>query len=181
MGSTVTTTRPLTRTGHSHRGGLRTVAVLEAVKGALALFAAYVLTRMIHHDVDFESAVIAVLFHLHINPERKLPRELLSAADKISNASIAMIFAIAFIYASLRFVESYGLWRQRAWAEWLAIASGCVYIPFEVYKLARKPDEFHWIILGVNIIVVLYIGWVRWDEITGRRRARLAEQAKPSS
>lgn len=180
MGSTVTT-RPPTRTGHSHRGGLRTVAVLEAVKGVLALFGAFVLTRMIHQDVDFESAVIAVLFHLHINPDRKLPRELLNAADKLSTTSIALIFAIAIIYATLRFIEGYGLWRQRAWAEWLAIASGCAYIPFEVYKLASKPSELHWIVLGVNILVVLYIAFVRWDEIAARRKARLAEQSKPSS
>lgn len=180
MGSTVTPSRPPALFGHSHRGGLRAVAVLEAVKGCLALSVAYVLTVMIHRDVDFESAAVAILFHLHINPARRLPREFLSAADKISTTSIAMIFGIAIVYATLRFVESYGLWRQRAWAEWLAIISGCVYIPFELYKVARKPNELHWVILVINILVVLYIAFVRWDEIVSRRRARQTAGATPS-
>ena len=140
MGSTVTQpvhSRALaTRTA----ADLRTVAVLEAVKGVLALFGAYVLTRMIHQDVDFESAVIAVLFHLHINPERNAA-ELLNAADKLSTTSIAMIFAIAIIYATLRFIDPYGLWRQRAWAEWLAIASGCAYIPFEDLQTGEQAQR----------------------------------------
>ena len=65
--------------------------------------------------------------------------------------------------------KGYGLWRQRAWAEWLAIISGCIYIPFEVYKVVRRPNELHWAILGINILVVLYIAWVRWDEIMAAR------------
>ena len=80
-----------------------------------------------------------------------------------------LIGGLAMAYAVLRFLEGYGLWKQRAWGEWLAIISGCVYIPFEVYKLVRHPNEFHWAVLGINIIVVLYIAWVRWDEIAASR------------
>ena len=50
-----------------------------------------------------------------------------------------------------------------------AIISGCAYIPFEVYKVIRRPNQLHWAILGINILVVLYIAWVRWDEIKAAR------------
>ena len=150
---------------HSHKGGLRTVAVFEAFKGALALASAYFLITLIRRDVDFKYAAEHILFSLHINPSNHWSREFLHAAGRISSTSIAMIAAIAITYAALRFAEGYGLWRQRAWAEWLAIVSGCIYIPFEVYKVVRRPNELHWAILGINILVVLYIGWVRWDEI----------------
>jgi uncharacterized membrane protein (DUF2068 family) len=33
----------------------------------------------------------------------------------------------------------------------------------------RHPSEFHWALLGINIVVVLYIAWVRWDEIKAAR------------
>jgi uncharacterized membrane protein (DUF2068 family) len=150
---------------HSHKGGLRTVAVFEALKGGLALVSAYFLIHWIRRDVDFEYAVQQVLFSLHISQHHRWSRELMHAADKISSANLAMIAGIAITYATLRFAEGYGLWKQRAWAEWLAIVSGCIYIPFEVYKVVRRPNEFHWAILGTNILVVLYIAWVRWDEI----------------
>ncbi len=180
MNSIVVSAKPRTSRRHSHRGGLRMVAVFEALKGALALVAAYALISMIHHDVDFEEAAERILFFFHINPDHHWTQELLHAANRMSDASIAMIAAIAISYAVLRFAEGYGLWRQRAWAEWLAIVSGCIYLPFEIYKVVRRPSEFHWAILGINILVVLYIGWVRWDEIQAGRQ-RQAEARSPSA
>ena len=174
MNSATTDDRKIAR-HPAHRAGLRTVAIVEALKGCLALLAAYAFIHMIRHDVDFEDAAEHILFFFHINPYRhRLSEQFLRAADKVSNTSIAMIMSIALAYATLRFLEGYGLWKQRAWAEWLAIVSGCVYLPFEIYKLVRHPNELHWIILGINIIVVLYIAWVRWDEIAAARRQRAA-------
>src|SRR5579863_3896538 len=148
----------------AHCAGLRTVAIVEALKGCLALLGAYIFIHLIRRDVDFEEAAEHVLFFFHINPGHRWTQQFLYAADKVSSTSIAMIAGIAIVYATLRFLEGYGLWKQRVWAEWLAIISGCIYLPFEIYKLVRHPNELHWLILGINILVVLYIGWVRWDE-----------------
>ena len=84
------------------------------------------------------------------------------------DTNLVTVLAIACAYSSLRFIEAYGLWRQRVWAEWLAIVSGAVYLPFELYNLIRRPTTAHWVILLVNIGVVLYIAWVRWDDVRGR-------------
>jgi len=177
MNSKVTRSYRRTRRAHSHKGGLRTVAVFEALKGALALASAYVLIVMIQRDVDFEDAAEHILFSLHISPSHHWTQEFLHAANKISDLNFAMIAAIAITYAALRFAEGYGLWRQRAWAEWLAIVSGCAYVPFEIYKVIRRPNQLHWAILGINILVVIYICWVRWDEIkAAREEATLAPE-----
>ena len=171
--NSIATRTQLRRTtqAHSHKGGLRMVAVFEALKGVLALASAYFLIILIRRDVDFGDAAEHILFSLHINPSHRWSQEFLHAADKISGVNLAMIASIAITYAALRFAEGYGLWRQRAWAEWLAIISGCAYLPFEIYKVVRRPNELHWAILGINILVVLYIGWVRWDEIKAARRS----------
>jgi len=62
------------------------------------------------------------------------------------------------------------------WAEWLAMISGAIYLPFEFYKLVRRPTPLHWTILLVNIAVVVYIAWVRWDDIKERGRQPSAVQ-----
>jgi len=155
---------------YSHRAGLRAVALVEALKGVLALVIAYVLIVLIRRDVDFEDAAEHLLFFFHIGLKHRLSQQFLKAADKMSDTSIALIVSIAIAYATLRFLEGYGLWRQRVWAEWLAIVSGCIYLPFEIYKLVRHPNELHWVIFIVNVLVVLYIGWVRWDEIKAARK-----------
>lgn len=171
MSSTTTTPETKCSVRYSHRAGLRTVAFVEVAKGILAMIGAYVFITLIRRDVDFEEAAEHVLFFLHISPHHKLSQQILNAADKMSSTSIAMVVGIAVVYATLRFAEGYGLWRQRVWAEWLAIISGCAYLPFEIYKVIRHPNEFHWIVLGINVLVVLYIGWVRSEEVRAERRA----------
>jgi len=168
--SSITSNEQQRAVRRSHRAGLRTVAFVEALKGVLALLGAYIFIRLIRRDVDFGEAAEHVLFFFHISPKHRISQQFMNAADKVSSTSIAMIAGIAIAYAALRFLEGYGLWRQRVWAEWLAIISGCIYLPFELYKLIRHPNELHWVILGINILVVLYIAWVRWDEIMAARR-----------
>jgi len=53
------------------------------------------------------------------------------------------------------------LWRERAWAEWLALISGAIYLPFEIYELIRRPDLVRLGIFLVNLAVVLYMGYLR--------------------
>ncbi len=152
-----------------HHRGLKAVAVLEAVKGLLALLAGFGFFELARHNVDLADVALDVLYALHIDPDRRFAHFLLHAAERMSDTSVATVLIVVVLYATLRFAEGYGLWRQRVWAEWLAIGSGAAYLPFEIYKLVRHPTAFHWAILLVNICVVLYIAWVRWDEVKGRR------------
>jgi uncharacterized membrane protein (DUF2068 family) len=59
------------------------------------------------------------------------------------------------------------LWRERAWAEWLALISGAIYLPFEVYEVVRRPDWVRFTILAVNLAVVLFMAYLRMQ---GRTR-----------
>lgn len=156
---------------HDHHRGLRAVALLEASKGVLVLLAAFGFAEILLRHIDLEDAAQSLLEFLHIDPDRRISHALMHAAGRMMDADLFTVLAIAIVYSSLRFVESYGLWRARVWAEWLAIISGAIYLPFELYNLIRRPTMAHWIILLVNIGVVVYIAWVRWDEIKERGRA----------
>jgi uncharacterized membrane protein (DUF2068 family) len=158
---------------HGHRRGLRTVALLEAAKGVLVLLAAFGFLEIIRHNIDLEDAAQNLLYYLHIDPDRRISHALMHAAGRMMDADLLTVFAIALAYSGLRFIESYGLWRQRVWAEWLAIVSGAIYLPLEIYNLVRRPNLIHWMILLINICVVAYIAWVRWDEVRARHRAHL--------
>lgn len=152
---------------HGHRRGLRTVAMVEASKGVLVVLAAFGFAEIILRHVDLEDAAQSLLYFLHIDPDRRISHALTHAAGRMMDADLLTVLAIALVYSSLRFVESYGLWRQRIWAEWLAIISGAIYLPYELYNLIRRPTIMHWVILLINIGVVVYIAWVRWDEVKG--------------
>jgi uncharacterized membrane protein (DUF2068 family) len=68
---------------------------------------------------------------------------------------------VACIYSALRFAEAVGLWRERPWAEWIALISGALYIPFAVIKLAHRVSLFHVGLLLVNLAVVAYMFYLR--------------------
>jgi uncharacterized membrane protein (DUF2068 family) len=164
---------------HDHRKGLRTVAILEAAKGVLVMLVAFGFAEIIHLHIDLEDTAQNLLAFLQIDPDRRISHALMHAAGRMMDANLLTVLSIALMYSSLRFIESYGLWRQRVWAEWLAIVSGAIYLPLEIYNLVRRPNGVHWVILLINVAIVVYIAWVRWDEIKSRQRgpvssARLA-------
>ena len=153
-----------------HHRGLRTVATIEAIKGVLAVGAGLALVEVIRHDVDLEDAAHHLLVALRIDPDLRISHYFLRQVERMSDANLWNIVAIIALYASLRFLESYGLWRQRIWAEWLAIVSGAIYLPFELRALIRHPTPIHWAVLLINIVIVLYIAYVRWEDIQQRHR-----------
>ena len=78
---------------------------------------------------------------------------------------------LAFLYSTLRFVEAYGLWHMRPWAEWLAIVAGSAYLPVELYEIGRHATWMRGFVLLTNVLIVAYLVWVR---IGARRASREA-------
>jgi uncharacterized membrane protein (DUF2068 family) len=74
-------------------------------------------------------------------------------------------------YASLRLIEAYGLWNDRAWAEWLAAISGGIYIPFEIYELGRGFTVLRLVTFTCNVVIVAVMVWA----LMQRRAARPVE------
>jgi uncharacterized membrane protein (DUF2068 family) len=92
--------------------------------------------------------------HLHLNPAKRYPRVFFAAAAHLTDARLWMLAAMAGAYAVVRFIEAYGLWRGRRWAEWFAAISGGVYIPFELYELFRGEIWLSVAAIVVNLFVV---------------------------
>ncbi len=141
------------------RAGLRTVAVFEAAKGLLVLVVGLGLLSLLHHDL--QRAAEGVVRHLHLNPARHYPRIFIEAAARVGDSRLWLLAGGAFAYAGARAVEAYGLWRARAWAEWFAILAGGLYLPVELYELARHATVLKAAVLLVNLGIVGYVGYVR--------------------
>ena len=150
----------------SHVAGLRTVATIEALKGVLAIVLTVCLLLLLHKDV--EQIAGDTLDALHISPDHAFSHAVLNVAQHMTDGRIWAIAAGALAYAIVRFVESYGLWNRRVWAEWFALLSGSLYIPLEITKALEHPDTIHILVLVVNILIVLYMLWVRVSSVWPR-------------
>ncbi len=142
------------------KAGLRTVAIFETIKGVLVLIIGLALLTLIHRDA--QDVAETIVRYSHLNPDRKFLRRFVEFAGTVSDSRLWFMAAIALLYSSIRFIEAYGLWRARAWAEWFAIISGAVYVPIEIYELAIHPSLFKVIVLVVNVLIVAYLIYVRW-------------------
>jgi len=150
---------------HSHNPhsgqlkALRAVASVEFLKGLVVLLAGFGVMSLVHRDVW--DVTESFLEWLHISPDAHYAQVFLNLADQVTDAKLWGVALGALAYSSLRFAEAYGLWRERAWAEWLALISGAIYLPFEIYELIRRPDFIRLAIFLVNLAVVLYMVYLR--------------------
>jgi uncharacterized membrane protein (DUF2068 family) len=139
--------------------GIRTVALFEASKGLIILIAGFALLNLIHKDL--QSIAEEIVRHLHMNPARHYPRIFIEGAAGISDSKLKYLAAFAFLYSLIRFIEAYGLWHIKTWAEWFAILSGAIYIPIEIIGLFRHATIIKGSIFLINLIIVLYLLYVR--------------------
>jgi len=140
------------------RAGLRAVATFEAAKGIAVVALMFVLFGVHSHA---EYIAENLLFHLHIDLDRRFAHEVMTAALRLSDTRLLTIAAAALSYATVRFVEAWGLWNRRVWAEWFALLSGAMYVPLEVLRLAQHPNWIHVAVLVINVAIVLYMLYVR--------------------
>jgi uncharacterized membrane protein (DUF2068 family) len=157
-----------TRTGAKTPATLRAVAVFEAAKGLLVLLAGFGLLELIHHDV--ERVAEELVGHLHLNPAKHLPRVFLEAASRLNDVHVWTLALMAGAYASLRLLEAYGLWRNQTWAEWLAVVSGAIYVPFEIRGLLHRFDWLKLSLLILNLGVVAVIAQAVWRRKRSERQ-----------
>jgi uncharacterized membrane protein (DUF2068 family) len=150
--------------------GVRAVALFEALKGTLVLVAGFGLLSLVHRDL--QDLAERLVQHSHLNPASHYPRVFIEAASRMSDSRLRTLAVLAFVYSVVRFVEAYGLWHMRAWAEWFAIISGCVYLPIELYELFDRPTHLRGLVLFANASIVAYLLYVRLS-----RTGRAAEDA----
>ena len=140
--------------------GIRLVALFEGVKGALILLAGFGLLALVRRDLQDVADELVRRFHL--NPARHYPRIFIEAAGKTTDTRLWLLAGAALLYAAFRFVEAYGLWRERRWAGWFAAVTGAIYVPLEVLALLRSITWVKLTTLTVNLGIVAFMTWTLW-------------------
>lgn len=171
MRSLVQTAIPSRAVEHQpHIKVLRAVASLELIKGIIVLGGIFGILFLVHKDPgDVADWCLTVL---HISPDHHFAQVFLDWADSLTDKKLWVVAGVASIYSILRFVEAYGLWRARAWAEWIALISATLYLPFEIIKLVHRPDLLYGGLLIVNLAVIVYMAYVLLE--ARATKARLA-------
>jgi len=156
---------------NASRRVVKSVALFEATKGVIVLLAGFGLLSLLHRDL--RALALALVGRLHMDPSHHYASGFIEAAARTTDSHLWFIAALGFVYSAFRFVEAYGLWFVRTWAEWLALISGSVYLPLEVYEIYRHVTWIKIWALVANLIVVIAIALVLW------RNKRVAKPPQP--
>ncbi len=142
-------------TGHKAPIGLRSVALFEFVKGFAWLAGGLFCLTLLHTDV--QARMEHLLHFLHVDPAWGFAKLCIDAASMATDRRLVAIAVFAVICGGVRFIEAYGLWHERHWAEWFAVLSAGLFLPVEVYHLWHRFTYFKLLVFCVNIIVVVYL------------------------
>ena len=135
--------------------GLKAVACLKALRGSMAFaFGASIISLPINKTTflwnDHPAVTeLTTLFETRSN-----------WITHFTDEQIAALSLLAFALGILRWVEAAGIWYNKNWAEWLAVSTGAIYIPFEINQLFQNFSLLVLIILIVNLTVVAYLLFV---------------------
>lgn len=140
-----------------HRKGLHLIAAFEAFKGTLVLGAGFGILRFIHHDLQKLGEHLVV----HLGIHERYSQIFLKIIAGLHDRDIVLLACLAFAYSALRYVEAYGLWKQRTWAQWLAIISGGLYLPLEFYGLYHHLTLLKALVTLFNILLIVYLIWIK--------------------
>ncbi|MCB1279714.1 MAG: DUF2127 domain-containing protein [Prosthecobacter sp.] len=117
---------------------------------------------LLHRDLHALSGELVAM--LHLNPGNRYPHIFIDLLSQLNDERLWLLAGLALLYAIIRCVEAYGLWRQRTWAEWLALVGACIYLPFEVYELWTEKSLMPLGALVFNVLIVLLMGRVLWQK-----------------
>lgn len=136
---------------------IKAVAIYEIVKGIGALLGAVGLWLW-HTDMERWLSTATHSWRQYFGhllaPQVDSAVEIAQQASKNWTLFLLLIFA----YASLRFIEAYGLWQDKTWAYWFGMVGYGIFIPIELYYLMVSP--FDWFKLGIlilNVIIVIVV------------------------
>jgi uncharacterized membrane protein (DUF2068 family) len=145
---------------HAHPG-LHAIALVELGKGGLALLAASGLELL--GPAPLRRWVHALIDTFHLDPNH-------GAAAWLSNAinpdGVHIAALLAALYGVMHLLEGWGLWYAKAWASWLGCITVMLYLPFDLYALAKHPGWLSVIAVAINVLVL----WVLARDLIKRRK-----------
>ena len=129
--------------------GLRAIALVELIKGLLALVAASGLELL--GPAPLRRWVNELIHRFQLDPEHGAMAWL---AQGINPDSVHLAAAAVLAYGVIHLVEAWGLWRDKAWASWLGCLAAALYLPFDGYALLHHPGWPALIVFVINLLVV---------------------------
>ena len=143
---------------------LRIIALdkaLHALLFALAALAIGLLELKLGGLHNFANRLLRSLNHSTTQPSSTTVTHWLHRLAGLRRSHLQPLLFGATAYAVLEGVESWGLWRERRWAEYLTVVATSALIPLEIYELTLRVTPLKVAGLVVNVAIVAWLVWTK--------------------
>ena len=137
---------------------LKTIACLKVLRGSIAITIGVSLFLVYRRSEAFSWIDHPILGGIASNDP--FLQMVFAWLGSFNQAQILSIAVLACLMGALRWVEAGGIWFNQSWAQWLAVFSGFIYIPFEINELIHRFSWFMVVILFINTLIVAYLLYV---------------------
>ncbi len=139
-------------------GGLLLIGLFKLVKSIFFFCVGIGALHLVHKDLSEEALRFANA--LHFDPEWRITSLLLEKVDLIDAHKLREIGFATFAYSALALCEGTGLMLQKVWAEYLTLSLTVMFLPWELYELAKRPTWIRLALLLINLAVLGYLLWL---------------------
>jgi uncharacterized membrane protein (DUF2068 family) len=135
--------------------GLWLIAAFKIFKGLALLAVGIGALKLLHKDVAAETERWIEL--LRVDPHNHYIHRVLEKLSILDARKLKELSVGTFFYSALYLTEGIGLALRKRWAEYFTIVSTSLFIPLEVYELAKHPSLAKGILVLANAGIVAYL------------------------
>jgi uncharacterized membrane protein (DUF2068 family) len=141
-----------------HDRGLLAIGLFKLAKSIFFFCVGVGALKLLHKDLGDVAMRIAQA--LHRDPEGHFVTVLMEQVDRIDAHRLREIGFATFAYSALALTEGVGLMLEKVWAEYLTTVLTVMFLPWEIFELARDPNLMRLSLLLANLVVLAYLIWL---------------------
>jgi uncharacterized membrane protein (DUF2068 family) len=131
------------------------IGLFKLVKALLLIAVGIGSIRYLHKDLG--STVMHWIQLLRFDPDNRFIHGILVRIFRVTPKQLKELSVGTFLYAGVFLTEGMGLLLRKHWAEYFTIISTGLFIPLEIYELARHFTILKLAVTAINVLIVWYL------------------------
>jgi uncharacterized membrane protein (DUF2068 family) len=131
------------------------IGLFKLLKAASLIIVGIGAIHFLHRDLA--GAVTHWTRELRLDPDNRYIHGFLAKIFRLTPRQLKELSIGTFLYAGLFLTEGFGLLLRKHWAEYFTIVTTALFIPLELYEVAKHFTAIKLGVLIVNLLIVWYL------------------------
>lgn len=131
------------------------IGLFKLLKALLLIAVGIGALKFLHKDLS--GTVLHWTEMLRVDPDNRFIHRILLRVFRVTPKQLKELSVGTFLYAALFATEGIGLLARKHWAEYFVIITTGLFIPLEIYELARHFTILKLAVTAINVLIVWYL------------------------